>query len=133
MNFDLRKKLAAYFTKNPNIEDSAIHNLADKWGVNKHALEEEIYGLLSSFFHEGKSRQGQHEYDKDQLKKGIKVEMEHTNCKLIAYKIAQDHLAEIPDYYDRLDKMEKEARADGGMEQFKEDLNWNMTRHRGRW
>lgn len=44
-----------------------------------------------------------------QLKKGIKVEMEHTNDKNLAREIALDHLAEFPDYYDRLDDMEKEA------------------------
>lgn len=45
---------------------------------------------------------------KGQLKKGIKVEMEHTDKKLIAKRIAMDHLVENPRYYDYLDKMEKE-------------------------
>jgi hypothetical protein len=40
---------------------------------------------------------------------GIKVEMEHTTCPTISEKIAWDHLAEIPDYYTRLEKMEKDA------------------------
>lgn len=44
-----------------------------------------------------------------QLKKGIQVEMEHTADKNKAKEIAKDHLFEIPDYYSRLDKMEKEA------------------------
>lgn len=42
-----------------------------------------------------------------QLKKGIKVELEHTKIKEVAHKIAMDHLVELPDYYDRLEKMEK--------------------------
>lgn len=41
-----------------------------------------------------------------QLKKGIEVELEHTNDKKLAREIAKDHLFELPDYYDRLDKME---------------------------
>jgi len=48
----------------------------------------------------------------DQITKGIKVEFEHTNNKEIARKIAMDHLAEgILDYYDHLEVMEKEAKA----------------------
>lgn len=43
---------------------------------------------------------------KDQFKKGIKVEMEHTDDKEKAEEIAKDHLWEIPNYYDRLKKVE---------------------------
>lgn len=49
------------------------------------------------------------DFDQEQLKKGIEVEMEHTNDPKLAEEIAMDHLAEIPDYYDRLSKMEKGA------------------------
>lgn len=45
-----------------------------------------------------------------QLKKGVKVEREHTNKDSLAREIAKDHLEEFPDYYDRLDKMEKQAK-----------------------
>ena len=44
-----------------------------------------------------------------QLNMGKKVEQEHTRNPAIAKEIALDHLVEIPDYYTRLDKMEKEA------------------------
>lgn len=44
---------------------------------------------------------------KDQLKKGIKVEFEHTSDKNLSREIALDHLAELPDYYDRLADMEE--------------------------
>jgi hypothetical protein len=46
---------------------------------------------------------------KGQLKSGIKVEKEHTSNTGVAKKIATDHISEIPDYYDRLKKMEKDA------------------------
>ena len=46
---------------------------------------------------------------KSQIQKGIGVEMEHTNDKEKATEIATDHVSEFPDYYDRLDKMEKKA------------------------
>jgi len=59
-------------------------------------------------------------FDADQLKKGMNVELEHglkdlhTNVskddELMTGKIALAHLKEFPDYYDRLEKMEKEAK-----------------------
>lgn len=49
------------------------------------------------------------EYIEKQLKKGIKIEMEHTTDKGEAEIIALHHLEEIPDYYTRLNKMEKSA------------------------
>lgn len=47
-----------------------------------------------------------------QIDKGIKVEREHTDSDAEAHEIARDHLDEFPDYYDRLDKMEKKAKKD---------------------
>lgn len=47
-------------------------------------------------------------YIKSQLQKGIKVEMEHTTKVKIAEEIALDHLNEHPDYYKRLEKVEKD-------------------------
>lgn len=43
----------------------------------------------------------------DQLDKGTKVEMEHTKDQTLAKKIAMDHLWEVPDYYTKLQKIEK--------------------------
>ena len=45
-----------------------------------------------------------HKVKKDQLKKGIEVEKEHTTDEKVAAKIALDHLAEDPDYYTKLTK-----------------------------
>jgi len=42
-----------------------------------------------------------------QLDKGTKVEMEHTKDEHLAKKIAMDHIFEVPDYYDKLEKVEK--------------------------
>lgn len=49
------------------------------------------------------------EYLEKQLKKGIKIEMEHTTDKGEAEIIALHHLEEIPNYYTRLSKMEGKA------------------------
>lgn len=45
-----------------------------------------------------------------QMAMGAKVEREHTRNPALAREIASDHLAEIPDYYTRLQKMEREAK-----------------------
>ena len=47
---------------------------------------------------------------KAQIKKGIEIEKEHTNDKEKATEIAMDHVTEFPDYYDRIEKMEKSAK-----------------------
>jgi len=46
---------------------------------------------------------------KSQIKKGEKIESEHTSDEEKQNEIAMDHVSEFPDYYDRLDKMEKAA------------------------
>lgn len=62
------------------------------------------------------------QYDLDQFRMGLSVELEHgaddpetnvTNGDLVmTAKIAWAHLKEIPDYYTRLNKMEAEAEAE---------------------
>ena len=71
-----------------------------------------IYKIFGQFFGAGRA----HEKDfteknanKSELRTGIKIEYEHTNNYEISKRIALDHLAEIPDYYTRLVKMEEEA------------------------
>lgn len=44
---------------------------------------------------------------KEQVKKGMSVEMEHTDKPSEALEITLDHLTESPVYYDELEKMEK--------------------------
>jgi hypothetical protein len=61
------------------------------------------------------------DFDLDEFRRGMEVELEHglhdpetnvTNNDLhMTGKIAWAHLKEIPDYYDWLDRMEKEAEA----------------------
>lgn len=52
-----------------------------------------------------------HPFINEQLIKGIKVEMEHTDNPEVARKIALDHLHENPFYYEYLDKMEEELKS----------------------
>jgi hypothetical protein len=60
-------------------------------------------------------------FDVDQFRRGMEVELEHgrrdpvTNVTdddpLVTARIAWAHLREIPDYYDRLERMEADAEA----------------------
>jgi len=52
------------------------------------------------------------EYDPAELEKGIKVEHEHTPYKAIAKIIAKQHLAEDPQYYTKLAKVESKPSGD---------------------
>lgn len=47
------------------------------------------------------------DFDLNQLKKGIRHEMEHTDDTQLAKEIAMDHLAEDPYYYDKLSQIEE--------------------------
>lgn len=68
-------------------------------------------GLTDNWTVEGVAKKHDVSVDKinKELKKGIDIELEHTNSKDEAREIALDHLYEFPDYYTRLDKMEKDA------------------------
>lgn len=48
----------------------------------------------------------------EKVRKGAKVESEHTSNKAVAREIARDHLTEDPNYYEKLQKMEKKAMLD---------------------
>lgn len=49
------------------------------------------------------------DFSPSQLSKGERHEREHTNEGPLAREIAMDHLAEDPRYYDKLEKVEKDA------------------------
>lgn len=48
-------------------------------------------------------------FNKASLKKGTKVEEEHTSSKALAREIASDHLTEDPKYYEKLKKVHNET------------------------
>ncbi len=106
---NLQDEIFNFFTNNEDPSDDEVHDFAESLGVDKHDLEGEIYKILSSFLSKGKyNEEGGGNVDRTQLDKGIQIEMEHTSNKKISERIAQDHLTEIPDYYDRLEKMESD-------------------------
>jgi hypothetical protein len=106
---DLHAEIVKWFMEHPNPPDDEVHTFAQKMGLEPDKFEEHIYMILSDILSGGKSKDFKGTYDPTQLKMGMKVELEHTGSSLIAEKIAKDHLAEIPDYYSRLEKMEGAA------------------------
>lgn len=50
------------------------------------------------------------DFDLKQLNMGTQTEKEHNDDSRISKQIAKAHLDEIPDYYTRLSKMEKQAK-----------------------
>ena len=107
----LKGKIKKFFRDNPNPQDSKVHALADKLGIAPDELENKIYEILSVYVQVGKHQDSpDSEFREDQLIKGRKVESEHSDCPRIQTEISKDHIAEIPDYYDRLEKMEKEGK-----------------------
>lgn len=83
-----------------------------------------IASMLASFLKKFKHEQDKDEnFDEVQLAKGVKIEKEHTDDAYIAKIIAKAHLSEIPDYYDRLEKMEKEAEGPNSEKERKDDAS----------
>jgi hypothetical protein len=53
------------------------------------------------------------DFDPQEVKLGLKVEMEHTDDKAVAREIVADHLTEDPHYYSKLKKVGLEEYATG--------------------
>jgi len=104
-----------FLMENPNPNDDQVHQFAEASGIDVHKLESIFYFLatkLAKVLREGRSNDKnlkEEDVDPKELAMGIKVELEHSSCPILAKKISLDHLSEIEDYYTRLKKMEKEA------------------------
>jgi hypothetical protein len=110
---DDRESVISFFAESPNPTDAEFHGWAESEGIDVHVAEELAYEFAHKYarFLQGGmwNQQGQPKVDEKQLAEGIQVEYEHTPDEDVARRIALDHLAEIDDYYTRLDKIEKEA------------------------
>lgn len=109
---EIHLKIFQFFKENSKPSDKQVHSFAESLGIDEHKFEEHIYMIMGSIFAAGKAYEEsitEEDVDPEELKMGIKVEMEHTTDPEISKRIALDHLAEIDDYYTRLAKMESEA------------------------
>jgi hypothetical protein len=103
----LSKAIIDMFTLYSEVTDDMIKKLANNLNIPEEVLENEIYSIMSNFFNKGMSRDNPNApIDPNELRAGIKVEMEHTSNPLISEKIARDHLTEDASYYTHLAVME---------------------------
>ena len=108
-------EVAEFLGKKPNPSDEEFHKWVEGKGYKADEVEGAAYRLattLGSFLFSGRAKDKgieSDDVDQGELSKGISIEMEHTDCRVMAERIAMDHLAEFPDYYTRLIAMEKEA------------------------
>lgn len=105
-------------------EMELIEDIADNLKKKDNKVEENLSGTMTAEEIAKKHKVPVEEINK-QVEKGIKVEKEHTDDEKKAERIALDHLFEIPDYYDRLHKMEKDARVNEKLED-KKDYGWEV-------
>jgi len=115
-------KIIEFFRKNPNPSDEMVHQLASSIGMNPHEFERHIYMVLTKMVSKPVGKH-QHlpdsKFDPAQLAMGAKVELEHTDCPIMAKEIAKDHLMECADYYSRLARMEDNCkRGVGGRQDY---------------
>lgn len=112
---DISMAVVKFLAENPNPSDEKFHKWADEQGIEHPTAEAAAYRLASDFAffllsgRANKEGVTAKDVDQNELSMGIAVEMEHTECRLIAERIALDHLAELKNYYSLLKKMEKEA------------------------
>ena len=84
-----------------------FRSLAASLKITVEQLNTEIYATMTSFFNRGLFVKNPNSpMPEDQLRMGIKVEMEHSDNVLVAERIARDHLTEDPSYYTKLAEME---------------------------
>ncbi len=82
--------------KNLNSKDK-FYNMFNK--VNKMTLNESIEERENPIEGGVGDKSTVNDFDREQLKAGIKVEMEHTDDPIVALDIVLDHLTENPQYY----------------------------------
>jgi Protein of unknown function (DUF5661) len=58
------------------------------------------------------------DFNPQSLRKGMKVEREHSSDPRVQREVAMDHLEEDPRYYEKLEKMEKQAMWDAFIDEF---------------
>lgn len=88
--------LAWMHPPSPGGKQASIERVAFLWTASH---KDELPGGLAD-------QKDPSDFDRRQLRKGLRVEMEHTDDPAKAREIAMDHLTEDPKYYDKLEKIE---------------------------
>lgn len=110
---DLYKKFAVgEFKKENTFANGGEVSMKNFWKVVPESSSQEIEQLIGGvsdgkYIPEIAEKHGVDEsYIEEQIRKGINVEMEHTDARAKAEEIAKDHLWESAEYYEELEKME---------------------------
>jgi hypothetical protein len=99
------EKIPGGLAQGMSIEDIAMHHYSDIIFNYSPPEINKLFGISSTL--PPPTKEEFFNYIKNQLAKGIKVEMEHTTDKEVAKEIAMDHIYEDPKYYDKLSKIEE--------------------------
>lgn len=102
---ELRLKIIKRFNEDKRVTLKELEQFAKKNKVTLDLLYLTIFDILNEFLYR---RHEKSSVDDNELKKGIKHELEHTSNKEIAKIIALDHLKQIPNYYTLLAKFDKD-------------------------
>lgn len=102
------KSSGKFFTVSELRSNSRQSKIAKKLGVSLSDLnklsDHEITDIIKNIGEHDFTPN--HKFNPKELALGIKIEREHTKSNVIATLIAKDHLAELPNYYTKLAKME---------------------------
>lgn len=96
-------------------EEQDAHGVTELLSVLQSLRAAGMPGTVNINFYKGKDKipggladkKSPKDFDKEALKEGVKVEMEHTSDPKIAIEIAMDHLTEDKEYYKKLKTIEK--------------------------
>ena len=110
-----KEDMIKFLKDNPNPSDDEFHEWAEGRGFDVPSAEAMMYELATMYvriLEEGKA-DDEHVDDSDvdpkELEMGKKVELEHIDDEDVAKEISLDHLAEMPNYYSELKKMEEKV------------------------
>jgi len=84
-----------------------VDNIVQAMQVNENMFGGEAMVIVENPCVTGRVCAPRRKVNSSALRRGTKVEMEHTRNRKVAATIARAHLAELPDYYARLAKMER--------------------------
>lgn len=111
--YNIKNKLIKFFLNADFITDNELNRFASLTHMSDGDIRNLVYSLLQDYLKVGKHRnEPDSKYDVEELKKGVLVEMEHSDNVDICKEIAKDHLSECKNYYTLLNKMELKCKED---------------------
>jgi len=110
-----QEDMIKFLKENPNPTDEEFHEWAEGNGFDVPSAEAKMYELATMYVRilsEGRADEDgidSIDVDPKELELGKEIELEHIDDEDVSEEIALDHLAEMPDYYTELKKMEEKG------------------------